>query len=170
MFNVFIYKNFLFFVGVFGMFRFNFMSLLLNTFLSFFQEVLYFKLLSKNVKNLNKKLYSININFFKQLDFLHIKKLFLFGVGFRCWLFKNSNNIYSILLKLGFSRDICLEIPLAIKVICLKSTLIFLKSNNRFVLELFAGRLCSLKKLNLYKGKGLMNNNKKIVVKLGKKA
>jgi len=37
-------------------------------------------------------------------------------------------------------------------------------------LELFAGRLCSLKKLNLYKGKGLMNNNKKIVIKLGKKA
>jgi len=167
--NVFVYKNFLFFAGFLGLFSFNLASLLLNVCIAFFEGCLFFNLLKKNALSIKNELYIAKVIFFKELNTLYEKKLFLFGIGFKCWFLKNYNRSSLILLKLGFSRDICLVIPLAIRLVCLKPTLIFLKSNNKVMLEQFAARLCLLKKLNQYKGKGVLNVNKNIVLKVGKR-
>ena len=168
--NIFAYKNFLFLAGPFGIFRFNFALLFLNCYIAILKGNLFFKLLKKNVSKIRSKFQSSMILFLKQLNTLYIKKLFLLGIGFRCWIFKDYNFINFILLKLGFSRDVSLVIPLCIKLTCLKPTLIFLKSNDKLILEQFAALLCSLKKFNFYKGKGLVSSNKTFSLKLGKKS
>jgi hypothetical protein len=167
--NIFFYRNFLFFASSLRIYLFDFLLLLFNVYILIFENFLFLKLLNKAAVNLREKL---NTSFLvlKQVEAIYTKKLSLFGIGFRCWSFKKKNNFEFILLKIGFSRDIFLKVPLIIKLICLKPTSLLLKSTSKFELEQFASSLCTLKKFDIYKGKGLQSIEKKINIKFGKKS
>jgi len=97
------------------------------------------------------------------------KKLLLFGVGFRSWVvYTAKNNTRYILLKIGFSRDVCIKVPLNIKIICLKPTLILIKGLNNVKVNQFVACIRSLKVPDPYKGKGIQFINEKIIFKPGK--
>ena len=114
---------------------------------------------------LELKIKSIVLN----LSYVFKKKLIIFGIGFRSWVyFLNNTSIY-LILKIGFSRDLFIKIPSDIKLICLKPTLIILKGFNKYKLNQFASYLHSLKKPDPYKGKGIQYLNEVILLKPGKK-
>jgi len=83
-------------------------------------------------------------------------------------VYKSKNKKSFILLKIGFSRDICLEIPIDIKIVCLKPTLILLKGFDKNKLNQFVSTIRSLKVPDPYKGKGVQYINETIVYKSGK--
>ena len=92
----------------------------------------------------------------------------LFGIGFRSWTCKTNNGLRCLILKIGFSRDVCIKIPPSIKVTILKPTLILFKSLDKNILNQFIAYLRSLKAPDSYKGKGLRYTEEKIVLKAGK--
>jgi len=124
----------------------------------------------KNNKIIDLRDFLINkINcVFYDLFYLKNIKLFLSGIGFRLWHFLYKNN-QNIALKIGFSKDLCIKIPKAVSVVFLKPTLIFFKCLNNTILTQFASFLCSLKKRDIYKGKGFFYSNSKIILKIGKR-
>jgi len=97
------------------------------------------------------------------------KKLLLFGVGFRSWVvYMVKNKVRYMLLKIGFSRDVCIKIPLDVKIICLKPTLILVRGLNNVKVNQFVACIRSLKVPDPYKGKGIQFINEKIIFKPGK--
>jgi len=163
--NIFIYKNYLFFVGNLGIMYLQVFSLLnileiycnKNTFLSKTLYNDYITLMVKNIFFLRIK--KIIDDFYRIIK----NKLLLFGIGFRCWSFTNFIN-----LKLGFSNDNSIAIPCYIKFICLKSSLLLLKSCDSVKLNKFLILLRKLRVPDIYKGKGLLYVNEKICLKRGK--
>lgn len=168
--KLFFYKNNLFFANKFGVTKLDFSALVLGL-----QTIIFDKEIKFNTYKMSK--YFINSkNYFHlkitktvdNLDRIFKKKLVFFGVGFRYWLC-NRNNVEFIVIKLGYSRDIVIKIPPDIYVISIKPTLLLLKSFNKSRLHLFTTSLLSLKKFDLYKGKGLKHFNENISLKLGKR-
>ena len=122
---------------------------------------------------------SVKLSFLKRilsnlssLNTFHYKKLSLYGIGFKSWLFKNNNKYSYVILKIGFSFDICFFISSRIKILCLKPTLILIKGLNKNITNQISVNLCSIRKWNLYKNKGVfffkktLPSNNKIVKKL----
>nr|YP_010577919.1 ribosomal protein L6 [Cryptomonas pyrenoidifera]UZP15139.1 ribosomal protein L6 [Cryptomonas pyrenoidifera] len=128
----------------------------------------------KNIKNnlrydtLNKRLSNIITAKLDTLSNVIKRKLFLFGIGFRSWTYKSDSLKNYIILKVGFSRDISIEIPKSILITCLKPTLILLKSIDKSKLFQFVSFIRSIRKPDIYKGKGVQYIHEKIVLKLGK--
>jgi len=73
-----------------------------------------------------------------------------------------------LILKIGFSKDLSIEIPPIIKVIILKPTLILFKGVDKNLLNQFVASLRLLKAPDSYKGKGLRYIEEKVVIKAGK--
>lgn len=92
------------------------------------------------------------------------KSLELVGVGYRAHLFKNY-----LVLKLGYSHLIYVNIPKTIKIICIKPTKIYIIGSNKEEINLFAKLIKSYKKPEPYKGKGFLYEDEKIELKEGKK-
>ena len=74
-----------------------------------------------------------------------------------------------LVLKLGFSHLINLEIPKTINVTCPKPTRLILRSNNLSELMQYAAKIRSYKQPEPYKGKGILYKGEKIRRKEGKK-
>jgi large subunit ribosomal protein L6 len=95
------------------------------------------------------------------------------GVGYRASLesLENSNDNYKekLILKLGFSHLIDLNIPKNISVKCIKPTRILLRSNHLEELMQYAALIRSFKRPEPYKGKGILYKGEKIRKKEGKK-
>jgi len=167
--NIFIYKNNLFLASVFGITKVNLMP-----FLSCIKIIIHknsIELKNKyevNFKKLELELYDEIKTKLLSITTVLRRKLVLFGIGFRCWTYKASNGFNCIILKVGFSRDIVIKIPYIIKVICLKPTLILLKSIDKLKLSQFVCFLRLLREPDAYKGKGIQYVNEKIALKLGK--
>ena len=87
------------------------------------------------------------------------------GVGFKASI--NENN--QLLLKLGYSHDIIYDIPSDIVIKCPKQDQIIIFGINKINITTIAARLRKLKKLDPYKGKGILFENEIIVLKEGKK-
>lgn len=87
------------------------------------------------------------------------------GVGYRA----SVENKKNLVLKLGFSHLINLEIPKTITVSCPKPTRLILRSNNLSELMQYAARIRSYKEPEPYKGKGILYKGEKICRKEGKK-
>lgn len=111
-------------------------------------------------------------SFYKRLNVVlsslkkfYIQKLSLYGVGFRSWIYMNKQKLHFLLLKVGFSFDLCYFIFSNIKFLCLKPNLILLKSLNKQKTNQVAATLCNIKNWNLYKNKGIFYFDKKIVTK-----
>jgi large subunit ribosomal protein L6 len=72
--------------------------------------------------------------------------------------------------KLGFSHPVYVTVPSGILVRWLKPTKLILKSKNYQQLTQFLAFLRSFRKIDVYKGKGILFKNEKVSLKQGKKS
>jgi len=115
----------------------------------------------KSILNLYNKLIKLKIKGVLQGFKLN---LILKGIGFKSSI-ENNN----LILKLGFSHNITIQIPSNIKVISQANNLIF-NSIDFIFLSQFVHFVKNHKKPEPYKGKGLLLKNEKIIKKEGKKS
>lgn len=168
--TVFSYKKALFFIVKTGVIKIKLPINLTN--ISLFLTESYIRIVSvkpdktylKLIEDISNKINKIIIE--SSIGFSN--KIMLFGIGFRSWICKNNNGFKYIVLKIGFSRDVCIKIPPLIKVTILKPTLILFKSLDKNILNQFVALLRSLKTPDCYKGKGLRYLEDNIVLKAGK--
>ena len=91
--------------------------------------------------------------------------LILKGVGYRAAVQDKE-----IILNLGYSHPVKIQIPENISVEVTQNTTITLKSCNKEHLGLFASNIRSWRQPEPYKGKGILYENEQIVRKAGKSA
>ena len=91
--------------------------------------------------------------------------LILKGVGYRAAVQNNE-----LVLNLGYSHPIKLDIPENISVEVVKNTTIILKSCDKELLGLFAANIRAWRQPEPYKGKGILYENEQIIRKAGKSA
>jgi large subunit ribosomal protein L6 len=115
----------------------------------------------KSILNLYNKLIKIKIKGVLQGFKLN---LILKGIGFKAFL-ENNN----LILKLGYSHNIIINIPENIKIINQSNSLIFNSLDFIYLTE-FVHYIKNFKKPEPYKGKGLLLKNEKILKKEGKKS
>lgn len=89
--------------------------------------------------------------------------LTLKGVGYRA-----SVQGKEIVLNLGYSHPVKIEIPTPISVEVVQNTTIQLKSCDKELLGLFAANIRAWRKPEPYKGKGILYKNEQIIRKAGK--
>ena len=89
--------------------------------------------------------------------------LILKGVGYRATVQGKE-----IILNLGYSHPVHIEIPETISVEVVQNTTINLKSCNKELLGLFAANIRTWRKPEPYKGKGILYKNEQILRKAGK--
>lgn len=89
--------------------------------------------------------------------------LILKGVGYRATVQGKQ-----IILSLGYSHPVNIDIPEDISVEVLQNTTINLKSCNKELLGLFAANIRAWRKPEPYKGKGILYKNEQIIRKAGK--
>jgi hypothetical protein len=92
------------------------------------------------------------------------KKLNLIGIGFRGWVTKKKK----FTLKFGFSKYIVLKIPKEVIIFFLRPTLIIVKGPDKEITNFIASRIRILKRVDIYKGKGILYENESIQLKAGK--
>jgi len=91
--------------------------------------------------------------------------LILKGVGYRAAVQGKE-----IVLNLGYSHPVNIEIPKQISVEVVKNTTVNLKSCNKELLGLFAANIRSWRQPEPYKGKGILYKDEQILRKAGKSA
>jgi len=91
--------------------------------------------------------------------------LILKGVGYRAVVQGNE-----IVLSLGYSHPVRIEIPKTISVDVVQNTTINLKSCDKEQLGLFAANIRAWRQPEPYKGKGILYKNEQILRKAGKSA
>ena len=89
--------------------------------------------------------------------------LVLKGVGYRAAVQGNE-----IILNLGYSHPVKIEIPQSITVEIVQNTTINLKSCDKQLLGLFASNIRSWRRPEPYKGKGILYKDEQILRKAGK--
>jgi large subunit ribosomal protein L6 len=96
------------------------------------------------------------------------QKLKFVGVGYRVFDVENYENRL-LLFRLGYSHSTYFKIPTELKIFCLKLTKLFICGNSHQHVTQTAALIRSKKTPEPYKGKGILYNNEKIVLKEGKK-
>jgi large subunit ribosomal protein L6 len=91
--------------------------------------------------------------------------LILKGVGYRAAVQNNE-----IVLNLGYSHPVKLEIPKTISIEVVQNTTINLKSCDKELLGLFAANIRAWRQPEPYKGKGILYKGEQIIRKAGKSA
>ena len=91
--------------------------------------------------------------------------LLLKGVGYRAVVQGNE-----IVLSLGYSHPVKIEIPKEISIEVIKNTTVNLKSCDKELLGLFASNIRSWRQPEPYKGKGILYKDEQIIRKAGKSA
>lgn len=128
-------------------------------------------LLSFNNFHFKKKKKSF-LKLYKSLIKLKIKgilqgfklNLFFKGLGFKAFIEQNN-----LILKIGYSHSIIINIPENIKIINQTNKLIF-SCNDWNILTKYVHYIKNFKKPEPYKGKGLLLKNEVIIQKEGKKS
>jgi large subunit ribosomal protein L6 len=93
------------------------------------------------------------------------KEIELQGVGYKAELLDSNK----LLLKLGYSHDILIDIPNDIKVICPRETRLILKSLSKESLGSFISLLKKCKTPDVYKNKGVLIKGETLIIKKFKK-
>ena len=96
------------------------------------------------------------------------QKLKFVGVGYRVFLVENFEN-HLLLLRLGYSHPVYFRIPLKTTISTLKLTKLFLYGYSYQQLTFTASKIRLNKIPEPYKGKGILYENEKIILKEGKK-
>jgi len=91
--------------------------------------------------------------------------LILKGVGYRAAVQNNE-----IVLNLGYSHPVKLEIPKTVSVDIVQNTTINLKSCDKELLGLFGANIRAWRQPEPYKGKGILYKGEQIIRKAGKSA
>ncbi len=91
--------------------------------------------------------------------------LILKGVGYRATVQSKE-----IVLNLGYSHPVKMEIPETISIQVVKNTTINLKSCDKQLLGLFASKIRAWRRPEPYKGKGILYEGEQILRKAGKSA
>jgi large subunit ribosomal protein L6 len=91
--------------------------------------------------------------------------LILKGVGYRAAVQGKQ-----IVLNLGYSHPVTMDIPETISVEVAQNTTINLKSCDKELLGLFASNIRSWRRPEPYKGKGILYQGEQIIRKAGKSA
>ena len=89
--------------------------------------------------------------------------LILQGVGYRAAVQGKE-----IILNLGYSYPVKMNIPETISVEVIQNTTINLKSCDKELLGLFASKIRAWRRPEPYKGKGILYKNEQIIRKAGK--
>ena len=94
------------------------------------------------------------------------KKLEITGVGYRLAIQGRT-----LVFSLGYSHDVKIEVPEGLEVIegAKKGTSFVVKGGSKEQVGQFASNLRRLRKLDVYKGKGIRYLNERIILKEGKK-
>ena len=125
-----------------------------------------------NNKKFNNEMQKTTIALLKQL-ILELKnfsyqKLKLIGVGYKVFpVSAADSNLLNF--KLGYSHQIFFKIPSEIKITCLKSTKLFISGESKKTVNNIASLIRSYKVPEVYKGKGILYENEKLILKEGKK-
>jgi large subunit ribosomal protein L6 len=96
------------------------------------------------------------------------KKLKFVGVGYRAFGVETFENKL-LMFKLGYSHHLYFRVPEKIKFFCLKFTKLFIYGNSYQNVTQTAALIRSYKKPEPYKGKGILYESEKIILKEGKK-
>jgi large subunit ribosomal protein L6 len=131
-----------------------------------------FNQMSSNEKKKLKSLQGTTIALIKQIilevSFKFSKKLIFVGVGYKTFPIKLFEN-QLLQLKLGYSHQIYFKVLNNLDVYCHKATTIFISGNSNQNVSQTAALIRSYKKPEPYKGKGILYDHEKIVLKEGKK-
>ena len=131
-----------------------------------------FSKMSNNQKKKIKAIQGTTVALIKQsiveISSVFYQKLKFVGVGYRALKIEDYQNKL-LLFKLGYSHPIYFKIPDKLKIFCLKFTKLFIFGNcYQNVTQITA--LIRLNKFpEPYKGKGILYENEKIILKEGKK-
>ena len=122
----------------------------------------------KKLKSIQNSIHVMIKRVFLESSTILYKKLKLTGVGYRV---STENNFKEKLLhfKLGYSHPIYVKIPNELNFFCFKSTQLFVSGHSYQQITQLASIIRSQKKPEPYKGKGILYENEKIVLKEGKK-
>jgi len=93
------------------------------------------------------------------------KRLNLVGIGYRAIILEKKY----LHLKLGFSHFVFFKIPNNLKIMCPRPTKILISGNHQQEINNIAFLIKSYKIPDSYKGKGILHDNEKIILKEGKK-
>lgn len=131
-----------------------------------------FSKISNNEKKKLKAIQGTTVALIKQsileTSSILYQKLKLVGIGYR--VFENEDfKGKLLLLKLGYSHSIYFKIPNKLKIFCLKSTKLFIFGNSYQEISQTASVIRCYKKPEPYKGKGILYETEKIILKEGKK-
>lgn len=120
-----------------------------------------FTKMTKEIADFLKR-YSLWVN---NLQKKLIKKILLKGLGLKMLLSEDNKNIE---FKLGFSHTINIPIPelLTVKI---HKNILTVSGHNSYFIGNFLYKIKSLKKINIYKGKGIWYKNENKKLKLIKK-
>ena len=126
--------------------------------------------------NLNKKqiksLQGTTVALIKQVlletSALIYNKLKIIGVGYRFLTVEGFDNKL-LMFKLGYSHSLYYKIPNELKIFNLKSTKLFIYGSSYQNVSQAASMIRSYKKPEPYKGKGILFDSEKIILKEGKK-
>ena len=121
----------------------------------------------KKMKNINciwGTEYSLLKNNINGLSKGYSKTLELIGVGFKTKLNQNK-----LIFKLGYSHEINYEIPSHVIIKCPKQNKVIIFGINKQKVNEIVSEIQFLKKIDPYKGKGILLENTKLKLKEGKK-
>jgi len=104
----------------------------------------------------------------KETCILFYQKLKFVGVGYRAFFVEHSKK-QLLMIKVGYSHTIYFKKPIGINVFCLKTTKLFLYGNSYQQITQISSFFRSYRKPELYKGKGILYDTEKIILKEGKK-
>lgn len=96
------------------------------------------------------------------------KKIKLVGVGYKVFPV-NKHEGQLLQFKLGFSHSVYYKIPKTVKIVSLKYTFIYVFGTSSYFVSQAAANIRSYKFPEPYKGKGILYENEKIMLKEGKK-
>jgi len=96
----------------------------------------------------------------------YLNRLMLKGVGYKAFI-KNKRNVE---LKIGYSHTIDYPIKESVNIDVFKNLIIQLNSPLKDHLGSVSASLKALKKVDIYKGKGILFKREKLSLKTGKKA
>ena len=97
------------------------------------------------------------------------KKLKLHGVGYRMYIDEALKSDKLLTFKLGYSHFIYFKVPTKLTIFCFSKTKLCIFGNSFKDINLISAKIRSYKKPEPYKGKGILYENEKIVLKKGKK-
>lgn len=131
-----------------------------------------FSNISNNEKKKIKAIQGTTVALLKQIlieiSTVIYKKLQIVGVSYRALIEESFNNKL-LLLKLGFSHFVYFRVSEQLSFFCKKRTQLFISSNSYQDVTHVAALVRNLKNPEPYKGKGILYENEKILLKTGKK-